>query len=176
MPKDRTLSIMCTFVGFYRPSDGGYGGSMTYTQLLDGTDPAMPGIVDTTGSINVWKAPAFDPKAYNPEVDITLSLDPASYCALQDSTRVGVQWASTITNNPNDLTAMLLLDGPPPGGQPLSPSKASAGWAPGYNGTRILINDKDESANYYFRPAIVVPSLNNYYISCDPPLMNRAGT
>jgi hypothetical protein len=118
----------------------------------------------------------FDPSRYDPEVDITLSLDPASYCALQDGTRAPVQWARKMTNNPADLTAMLLLDGPPPGGQPLSPSKASAGWAPGSNQAKILINDKDETANYYFRPAIIVPSLGDYYISCDPPLMNRAGS
>jgi hypothetical protein len=88
MPQDRTLSIRCTFNGFYRPSDGGYGGTMSYAII--GSTPDLGDIVAPTGQIEV--------------------------------------------------------------------------------------DDKSEDKNYYFKPGIVVPALNNYYISVDPPLVNRGGT
>jgi hypothetical protein len=167
MPQDRTLSILCTFIGFYRPSDGGYGGNMSYA--ITGSNPPMGNVVLPTGEIDISNAPPFDPAVYNATVDITFSL--AGYCALQDGTHVPVTWSSEMSNNPQGLPAMLLLEEDQT--TPASTNEVEAGWVPGSNNTQIFVDDKDETKNYYFRPAIIVPALNGYYISCDPPLVNR---
>ena len=167
MPRDRTLAITCTFSGFYRPSDGGYGGTMSYA--ITGSDPDMGNIVAPTGEIDIDNAPAFDPSVYNATVDITFTL--AGGCTLQNGTVVPVQWAPQLSG---DEGAMVLMD-VDGNGNPTTPASSSdveAKWVTG-NPAQIEVDDKNESKNYYFRPGIVVPDLNNYYISVDPPLVNR---
>jgi hypothetical protein len=186
--KDMLLSVSCKFTGAWQdagPGNGnraGYYGTMTYTQLPNACDPVtMPAIVDhATGAISVYLIG--DVNGYNTgKLDMEFSLDPSSSCTLQNGTVVGVTWATNMSNDPAKLPAMLLLDGPPSPPPPalptnlLSPSKADASWKSNSNKTVIKVNDKDESANYYFRPAVVVPDAGDYYISCDPPLLNRRG-
>ncbi len=169
MPQDRTLSILCTFAGFYRPEDGGYGGAMTYSQT--GSVPDMPGLVQPSGEIDISAAPTFDPSVYNATVDITFSL--AGDCTLQQGGAVPVAWSPEMSNDPAGQPAMLLMEEDRV--TPASTNEVEAGWVPGSNNSQIVVDDKDETKNYYFRPAIVVPALNNYYISCDPPIVNRTG-
>lgn len=170
MPKDRTLAITCTFSGFYRPSDGGYGGTMHYA--ITGSDPDMGEIVLPTGEIDIDNAPPFDPSIYNARVDITFTL--AGGCTLQNGTVVPVQWAPQLSGPEG---AMVLMDVDKDGNQttPASANEVEAKWVPG-NPAQIEVDDKDESKNYYFRPGIVIPALGGYYISCDPPLVNRGRT
>ena len=169
MPQDRTLAITCTFSGFYRPSDGGYGGTMSYA--MTGSNPDMGSIVATTGEIDIDNAPPFDPSLYNATVDITFTL--AGGCTLQDGTVVPVQWAPQLSG---DQGAMVLMD-VDENGNPTTPASADdveASWVAG-NAAQIFVDDKNEQKNYYFRPGIVIPALNNYYISVDPPIVNRTG-
>lgn len=168
MPQDRTLAITCTFNGFYRPSDGGYGGTMSYA--MTGSNPDMGSIVASTGEIDIDNAPAFDPGVYNARVDITFTL--AGGCTLQDGTVVPVQWAPDLSG---DQGAMVLMDVDSNGNPttPASTDDVEALWVAG-NPAQIEVDDKNEGKNYYFRPGIVVPALNNYFISCDPPLVNRS--
>jgi hypothetical protein len=170
MPQDRTLAITCTFDGFYRPSDGGYGGTMSYA--VTGSNPDMGNIVAPTGEIDIDQAPPFDPTQFNARVDITFTL--AGGCTLQDGTVVPVQWAPNLSG---DQGAMVLMDvdqnGVPT--TPASTDDVEAKWVTG-NSAQIEVDDKNEDKNYYFRPGIVVPALGGYYISVDPPLVNRGAT
>ncbi len=170
MPQDRTLSILCTFNGFYRPSDGGYGGTMTYA--ITSANPDMGAIVASTGEIDIDNAPAFDPSVYNARVDITFTL--AGNCTLQNGTVVPVSWAPDLSG---DQGAMVLMDVDQNGNHshPAHSDDVEAKWIAG-NRVEIEVDDKNENKNYYYRPGIVVPALNNYYISCDPPLVNRQTT
>jgi hypothetical protein len=170
MPQDRTLSIRCTFNGFYRPSDGGYGGTMSYAIVA--SNPDMGDIVAPSGQIDIDKAPAFDPNQFQKRVDITFTL--AGGCTLQDGTVVPVSWAPNLSG---DQGAMVLMDvdgdGKPT--TPASTADVEAKWVSGNPG-QIEVDDKNEDKNYYFKPGIVVPALNNYYISVDPPLVNRGSS
>lgn len=168
--QDRTLEILCTFNGFYRPSDGGYGGTMRYA--ITGSNPDMGGIVADTGEIDIDNAPSYDPDSFNARVDITFTL--AGGCTLADGTVVPVSWAPDLSG---DLGAMVLMDvdqnGNPTGNA--HSDDVEAKWV-GANRVQIEVDDKNENKNYYYRPGIVVPALNNYYISVDPPLVNRGRT
>jgi hypothetical protein len=166
MPQDRELAITCTFNGFYRPSDGGYGGTMSY--VVTGSVPPMGDIVAPTGEIDVYNALPYDPALFNARVDIRFTL--AGGCTLENGTVVPVQWAPNLSG---DQGAMVLMDVDQHGNPTTvaSPDDVEATW--GADAGVIFVDDKNEDKNYYFRPGIVVPSLNNYYISVDPPLVNR---
>lgn len=166
---DRTLEILCTFNGFYRSSDGGYGGTMSYA--ITGSNPDMGDIVKSTGEIDIYNAPAYDPNQFNARVDVTFTL--AGGCTLQDGTVVPVSWAPNLSG---DQGAMVLMD-VDQNGNPSGDAKSSdveAKWVEA-NRIQIEVDDKNEEKNYYYRPGVVVPALNNYYISVDPPFVNRGG-
>lgn len=166
--QDRTMQILCTFNGYYWPEKNGYGGTMSYS--LTGCDPDMGDIVAPTGRIDIDNAPDYDHDKYHARVDITFSL--AGGCTLQDGTRVPVTWAPSLSG---DQGAMVLLN-VDQDGKPTDPAHADdveAIWVSDDH-LQIEVDDKNEDKNYYFRPGIVVPALNNYYISVDPPLVNRS--
>lgn len=174
MPQDRTLSILMTFNGYFTGvSPNGqdeYGGRVSYS--LTGSSPAIPAglaVVDPSGKIDVGSWVNNDRANWNDRVDITFSL--AGNCTLRNGTVVPVVWSPNMNNDPLGQPAMLLMESDKK--TPASPSEVDARWVPGSNNTQILVDDKDESKDYYFRPAIVIPSLGGYYISCDPPLVNR---
>lgn len=176
MPTDRKLAVSCKFVGAYNdngPQGPGLYGEMTYLQLLEGTDPQTPNIVQTHGEIDVYSVTP-DPR-YNRSIDIYLSLDPTSYCTLQDGTLATVSWPPMIMNVYPSHSACVVLDAPPPNGTPVPASEASVSWADGRIGQVIFINDHDETKDYYYMPAVFVnlPNADPYFISCDPGIRNR---
>lgn len=175
MPQDRTLSILMTFHGYFTGvSPNGqdeYGGRVSCS--LTGSNPAIPAgvdVVDRGGKIDIGAWVNNDRANWNDRVDITFSLD--GDCTLRNGTVVPVVWSPRMNNVPDNQPAMLLMESDMT--TPASPNEVDASWAPGSNNSQILVNDKDETKDYYFRPAIVIPALNGYYISCDPPLVNRA--
>jgi hypothetical protein len=116
--------------------------------------------------------PAARPNPFHPRVDITFTL--AGGCTLQDGTVVPVSWAPNLSGAQG---AMVLMD-VDGDGKPTTPASAAdveAKWVSG-NPSQIEVDDKNEDKNYYFKPGIVVPALNNYYISVDPPLVNRGSS
>lgn len=171
MPQDRSLAILCTFTGAYDangPNGAGYYGAMTYS--LTGSNPPGAGaIVASDGAISIadWANP--DPSVWSNVVDITFAL--AGGCTLQDGTRTSITWSPHMNNDPAGQPAMLLMDTVTGGPAPTSDVEAS--WVPGSNQTLILVDDKNEDENYYFRPAIIIPAAGSYYISCDPPIVNK---
>lgn len=176
MPQDRTLSVQMTFQGYYDangPAGPGYYGNVGYANV--GTSPTLPAglqlvAADGTIAIGAWANP--DPAIWNDTVDITFTL--AGQCTLQDGQVVPVVWSPNMNNDPDGQPAMLLMETDRV--TPASASEVEASWVTGTGNTQILVNDKDETKDYYFRPAIIIPAANNYYISCDPPLVNRRGT
>jgi hypothetical protein len=174
MPQDRTLSILCTFSGYYDangPAGPGLYGSITYSQQA--SNPPMVGsIVDPTGAINVGEWTNSDPSSWNDRVDITFELSSTSSCTLQNGQTTSVIWSINMNNDPNGEPAMLLMENDRI--TPASTSEVEASWG-NQSQTQILVDDKDETKDYYFRPGIMVPAANDYYISCDPPLVNRGG-
>ncbi len=171
MPQDRTLTIGCTFNGFYRPSDGGYGGTMSYRYIS--ANPAMPSVVQATGEIDIVGAPSFDPTVYNARVDITFVLEGGGVTP-PNGTFVPASWAPNLSG---DQGAMVLLDVDEQGNKqgPASSSDVEAKWVPG-SPNMIEVDDKNEDKNYYFQPGVVlqVPGFSTpYFISVDPPLINK---
>jgi hypothetical protein len=177
MPQDRTLSILMTFRGYYTGTNSSgfdeYGGHVSYGLISSSPgNPTPLELVAPDGKIDVsqWANP--DPSTWNNTIDITFSLD--ANCTLKDGvTVVPAIWSPNMNNStdPNAYPAMLLLETDKV--TPASTSEVEASWVPNSNNTQIVVDDKDESKDYYFRPAVVIPALNNYYISCDPPLVNR---
>jgi hypothetical protein len=171
MPQDRTLTIGCTFNGTYNSGDNSYGGTMTYRYIS--ATPSMPGVVQSTGEIDITNAPAFDPNEFHKRVDITFVLEGGGVNA-PNGTWVPASWAPDLSG---DQGAMVLMDvdqnGNPSG--PAHSDDVEAKWVEG-SPTEIEVDDKNEDKNYYFRPGVVlqVPGYSSpYFISVDPPLVNK---
>jgi hypothetical protein len=111
----------------------------------------------------------FDPSVYNARAAITFTL--AGGCTLQNGTVVPVSRAPDLSG---DQGAMVLMDVDQNGNpsHPADSEDVEAKWIAG-NRVEIEVDDKNESKNHCYRPGIVVPALNNYYLSYDPPLVNR---
>ena len=176
MPQDRQLQVLMTFRGYYTGTNQGgfdtYGGHVSYRLTASLPDnPDMAHLVEPDGTIDIsnWGNP--DPSVWNNAVDIIFSLD--ANCTLKDGvTMVPAIWSPSMNNStdPNAYPAMLLLETDKV--TPASTNEVEASWVAGSGNTQIIVDDKDESKNYYYRPAVVIPALNNYYISCDPGLRN----
>jgi hypothetical protein len=176
MPQDRQLQILMTFRGYYTGTspDGqdNYGGHVSYS--LTSCSPGNPSqlqLVGQDGTIDIsqWANP--DPSTWNNTVDAIFSLD--ANCTLKDGvTVVPAVWSPNMNNStdPNAYPAMLLLETDKV--TPASTNEVEASWVAGSGNTQILVDDKDETKDYYYRPAVVIPALSNYYISCDPTIRN----
>ena len=163
MPIDRTLSVTMIFAGFYRPADGGYGGTAQYFQT--GSNPPMPNLIDASGNIDMANAPPFDPTQFTQNIDVTFSL--FGHCVLQDGTLAAIAWPAEIDSGQYPAMLVRAENGVDP------VNNITARWVDSSQ-TQILIDDDNNDTNtYYYRPAIIVPSLNNYYISCDPQITNK---
>lgn len=168
MAVNRSLQVNVVFSGYYDangPSGPGYYGNATYTQT--GSTPDMPGIVDASGNIHFDRAPAFDHTLYNESIDITLNLSGSTTLQGGAST-TPVTWATAIGNGVQH-SAMQIWD---ENNQPTNEIVAS--FVAGSNNMSILLIDNDDDSNTYsYKPAVIIPALNNYYISLDPKVINR---
>lgn len=158
MPVNRQLSIAVTFNCTHRP-DGGYGGGATYAQT--GSTPAAANIVDADGTIHLDNWTDFDRSAYKDNVDIEFTL--ATPCDVSpDGTQIPVAWA---TQYGAGMTVTV-----PAGGKN---DEMEVVYDPAQPNV-IALKDKDDDSNTYnYKPAVELTSLNHYYISLDPKIVNR---
>ncbi|MGB5622054.1 MAG: hypothetical protein WBN65_06135 [Gammaproteobacteria bacterium] len=159
MPVNRTLNIAVTFACTHRQTDGGYGGGATYTQT--GSTPAVDSIVDADGTIHLDNWTNFDRAAYNDNVDVEFTL--ATPCNVTpDNTQLPVAWA---TQHGAGMTVTV------PAGGKLDEMEVVTDPS---NPNVITLKDKDDDSNTYnYKPAVELTSLNHYYISLDPRIVNR---
>lgn len=159
MTVNRRLDIEVTFNCVHNPDDS-YGGGATYRQT--GSLPDMGNVVDSNGAINLDRALDFDHGIYNNNVDIYLTLVTPSGVS-PDNITTPVAWA---TQYGQGVTLH-----PPEGGGTLG--EFTVETVPG-NPNQMVIRDKDDDSNTYnYKPAVELLEHNHYYISLDPPIVNR---
>ncbi len=160
MPRNRSLQIAVTFNCTHLPN-GEYGGTATYAQSAC-DPPDMGNLVDADGTIHLDRAAAYDANAYTQNVDLQFTLaSPAQ--VTPDNTTLPVNWA---THTGPGVTIVA-----PPGS---NGSEFQVVASPG-NPNVIDVIDRDDDSNVYnYKPAVELPTVNNYYISLDPQIVNRA--
>lgn len=160
MTANRRLDIEVTFNCTHNAAEGSFGGGATYRQT--GSMPDMGSVVDADGSIHLDRAASFDSSVFNNNVDVYLTLvSPANVSP--DNTTTPIAWA---TQYGQGVTLH-----PPEGGG--TAGEFSVETVPG-NPNQILIRDKDDDSNTYrYKPAVELLEHGHYYISLDPPIVNR---
>jgi hypothetical protein len=155
------LNIQVT-VFAYPTSSTDYGAiafySQTGLQVGGGSNGTI--IVASNGNIDLTPLPS----GHQKETDIVLSLVGA--CLKSDGTFGAIAWAPTMDQN-SQSSAVFIADA---NGNPTT--QITASWNDNAH-TQILLDDQDNDSNTYsFKPAIVLPWNNNYFISLDPVIKN----
>lgn len=156
-----TLNVQVTVFAYPTgPSD--YGAIAFYSQTglkLGGSDSGT-GIVGQNGNIDLTPLPQGQQK----EIDIVLSLVGA--CLKSDGTFGPITWCQTMNQN-SQSSAVYVTDA-----NGNATTQITASWND-TGQTQILLDDQDKDSNsYIFKPAIVLPWANNYFISLDPVIRN----
>ena len=166
MKPSRKLDILVTFTCHRSPADETFRGSAVYEQK--GSVPEMGLVVDRDGAIHLEQAAPFDREAYGDDVEICLTL--ASPARLQPG--IGftpVAWATK--NGPGMAVHGVGEDGKFDDSRVLA--EFSVRPVPG-DPNKIIIHDKDDDdRRYSYKPAVELLEHDHYYISLDPPIVNR---
>jgi hypothetical protein len=160
MPVNRTLNVGVTFNCTHDAGKGSFGGTATYAQT-GCTPPDMGSLVDADGTIHLDRANTYDGTKYNQNVDIVMTL--ATPCTVTpDNTTLPVVWASV---HGAGVTIKV----------PKTGSGTEFAVVPSARNPNVLtIQDKDDDANTYdYKPAVELPTIDNYYITLDPKIINR---
>lgn len=156
-----TVNIQVT-VFAYPTGASDYGAIAFYSQtgLMLGGSNSGSNIVGQNGNIDLTSLP----RGQQQEMDIILTLVGA--CLKSDGTFAPITWCQTMDQNSRS-SAVLITDA---NGNPTTQIIAS--WNDSGH-TQILLDDQDNDSNSYtFKPAIVLPWNNNYFISLDPVIRN----
>ncbi|MCY7399057.1 MAG: hypothetical protein LH466_09520 [Sphingomonas bacterium] len=160
MPSNRSLNISVNFTGT-QANDGSYGGTVTYTQTQ--SSPPMPGLVDINGNINLDNLPGNS--QYNWAIGMNFTLN--ATVTDRNGNTVPCAWAD---NSPGHLACA--ITGPGGGaanGMTVSPpSSTQLSIADANNDQRKSKTDR----TYTYKLGVMLPSVNNYFISLDPTIIN----
>jgi hypothetical protein len=155
------LNIQVT-VFAYPTGSTDYGAIAYYSQtgLLLGGNSTGTIVVAPNGNVDLSPLPS----GHQKETDIVLSLVGA--CLKPDGTFAPISWCQTMDQNSRS-SAVFIADA---NGNPTT--QITAGWNDSAQ-TQIKLDDQDNDSNSYsFKPAIVLPWNNNYFISLDPVIKN----
>lgn len=155
------LNVQVTVFAF-PTTTGNYGAVAFYSQtgLQVGGGSNNTIIVASNGNIDLTPLPS----GHQKETDIVLSL--VGTCLKPDGTFGTIAWAPTMDQNSHS-SAVFIADA---SGNPTTQIVAS--WND-TGQTQIKLDDQDNDNNSYsFKPAIVLPWYNNYFISLDPVIKN----
>jgi hypothetical protein len=155
MPIDRTLDLNVYVVGqeYSTPTNPvNFGAQVAYIEMA--SNPYSPGLVDfRTGNIDLTTL-AQDPTKFTSNVDITFTLVPFMFD--KNGNPVQAQWATPITQ------AIVIT----PSSSEMTPSYISP--------MKILLDDNDDDSNQYqYKLAFILPAYDNYLIHCDPVIVNK---
>lgn len=156
-----TVNVQVT-VFAYPTGPNDYGAIAFYSQtgLMVGGSNSGDTIVAQNGNIDLTSLPA----GHQKEMDIILSLVGA--CLKSDGTFAPISWCQTMDQNSHS-SAVFIADS---NGNPTT--QITASWNDSGQ-TQIKLDDQDNDSNTYsFKPAIVLPWNNNYFISLDPVIRN----
>ena len=161
MPGNRSLNVTVNFTGT-QANDGSYGGTVTYTQ--NQSSPTMAGLVDVNGNIDLDKMPGNS--SYNWAIGMNFTLN--AVVTDRNGNNVACTWA-------NNLAQACAITGP--GGGAANGMTVSMA-----DSTHLSVananNDSSKSkANrtYTYKLGVMLPGVNNYFISLDPTITNTGG-
>jgi hypothetical protein len=163
--EDRTLAITVTATSNWF-SPGNLGANITYSQT--GSNPNMPNVVKrNTGNIDLRHMPKNS--KFTDNVDITLTLD--DQITDESGNSLAARWAYADEGTPPSQGFCWFT---------VSETDPTIITIPGMSTARmsetsILIDDStpDSATPYTFRMGLVVPSLNDYYITIDPVIVGK---
>ena len=165
MPGNRALNVTVNFTGT-QASDGSYGGTVTYTQTH--SSPPMNGVVDVNGTVNLSNLPGNS--QYNWAIGINFTLN--AVVTDRAGNNVPCSWATP-------LSQACAITGPN-GGSANGMTASLPGSGPGILSIANPNNDrtKPRSADrtYTYKLGVMLPSVNNYFISLDPRIINSGPT
>ena len=166
MKPSRKLDILVTFTCHRNPADETFRGNAVYRQT--GSVPDMGPVVDSDGAIHLERAARFDREAYGDDVEICLTLDTPA--RLQPGNAITpVAWATKF--GAGVTVHGMGEDGKPDDSRVLA--EFSVRPVPG-DPNKIIIHDKDDDDRHYsYKPAVELLEHDHYYISLDPPIVNR---
>lgn len=160
MPGNRALNITVNFTST-QAADGSYAGTVTFTQMP--SSPPMNGVVDINGNINLDNLPGNS--NYNWAIGINFTLN----AVVKDRNGNSVQcvWATPTSK----ACSVYAADGTPATNMVVSRDPGN----PLYMTIANPNNDQSKSkANrtYTYKPGVMLPTVNNYFIGLDPSLTN----
>lgn len=160
MPSNRALNVTVNFTST-EDANGNYGGPVTFTQTS--STPPMNGVVDINGNIDLNQLPGNS--NYNWAIGINFTLN----AVVKDRNGNPVQcvWATPMSK----ACSVYAPDGTPATNMTVTQNPS----------TPLLMsianpnNDQSKSrANrtYTYKPGVMLPSANNYFIGLDPTMTN----
>ena len=160
MPTNRSLNITVNFTGT-QANDGSYGGTATYTQTQ--SSPPMNGVVDVNGNINLDNLPGNS--SYNWAIGINFTLN--AVVTDRAGNNVPCVWATPVSK----ACAVYASDGSPATNMVVSRDPN----VPTYMTMANPNNDQSKpkaNRTYSYKPGVMLPTVNNYFISLDPTMIN----
>jgi hypothetical protein len=164
MPSNRSLNITVNFTGT-QANDGSYGGTATYTQTQ--SSPPMNGVVDVNGNINLDNLPGNS--QYNWAIGINFTLN--AQVTDRSGNNVLCTWADNAPGRP-----ACVITGPGGGAaNGMTVSQSSTTQLSIANANSDQTKPKADRT-YTYKLGVMLPSVNNYFISLDPTITNTGRT
>lgn len=159
MPSNRSLNITVNFTGT-QANDGSYGGTVTYTQTQ--SSPPMNGVVDVNGNINLGNLPGNS--QYNWAIGMNFTLN--AVVTDRNGNNVPCTWANTL----GQACAITGPGGGAANGMTVSQSSPTQLSIANANNDQNKPTTGDRT--YTYKLGVMLPSVNNYFISLDPTIIN----
>lgn len=165
MPSNRSLNITVNFTGT-QANDGSYGGTVTYTQTQ--SSPPMNGVVDVNGNINLNNLPGNS--QYNWAIGMNFTLN--AHVTDRNGNNVPCNWAD---NSPGHQACA--ITGPGGGAaNGMTVSQSSPTQLSIANANNDQNKPSPAERTYTYKLGVMLPSVNNYFISLDPTIINTGKT
>ena len=159
MPANRSLNVTVNFTGT-QANDGSYGGTVTFTQTQ--SSPPMNGVVDINGNIDLSQLPGNS--TYNWAIGINLLLN--AVVTDRNGNNVPCTWA----NNVAQACTIIGPNGGPANGMTATLVDTTHLSIANPNNDRSKGPTADRT--YTYKPGVMLPSVNNYFIGLDPTITN----
>ena len=160
MPSNRALNVTVNFTS-NEDANGNYSGPVTYTQTS--STPPMNGLVDINGNINLDNLPGNS--NYNWAIGINFTLN--ANVKDRNGNNVPCVWATPTSK----ACSVYAPDGSPATNMVVTRDPNT----PTFMTIANPNNDQSKSkANrtYTYKPGVMLPSANNYFIGLDPTMTN----
>ena len=165
MPGNRALNVTVNFTGTQAP-DGSYGGTVTFTQTQ--SSPPMNGVVDINGNIDLSQLPGNS--QYNWAIGINFTL--SAVVTDLNGNNVPCVWATPLSK----ACSIYAPDGTPATNMTVTQSPSTPLLMSIANPNNDQSKPSKAARTYTYKPGVMLPSVNNYFIGLDPTLTNSGRT